>query len=484
MTPIEYLKNKKVLVMGLGLLGGGIATTKWLVKHGAKVTVTDLKTKKELAASIKALWPTTSKIGMTLGRHLDSDFRSHQIIVVNPAVPKESRFLKIARQAGAKLENEASLFFRFCKNPIIGVTGTRGKTTTTNWIHYFLKQKFKKTALTGNSAENTMLKALDELDDATPIVVELSSWHLELLFQSNRGPHIAIITNLYPDHLNRYKDMKEYALAKANIFKNQTRADFLILNKKNDWTKLFLKQKPASQILFSDNIEKYLAERILGKGQNPRDKGLTVRARQDIFQTKNFAKNFGEHNLENLKTAALAANAAGVGWNLIKKALPTLPQIKFREEIVYQNSQLTVINDTTATSSDATIAALNRFSNQGLTLILITGGTDKNLDFANWAKAVKKFVDEENLFLLDGSATVKMLAELNKIKYFKKEPRLFRQLDELLRSTLKSARISKQKTTVLFSPAAASFEKFKNEFDRGEQFNKLLKKEEFNELFR
>lgn len=456
MTPSEYLKNKKVLVMGLGLLGGGIATTKWLVKHGAKVTVTDLKSRADLLSSIKALGPAAKRVKFVLGKHNESDFRSHDIIVINPAVPKESPYLKIARAAGARLENEASLFFRFCKNPIIGVTGTRGKTTTANWVHHFLKQKFKKPALTGNSADNTMLKALDKLDSTTPVVVELSSWHLELLTKSERAPHIAIITNLYPDHLNRYKNITAYALAKAKIFKHQSPNDFLILNKKNKWTKIFINQKPRSRILYPHTS--FIEHRVFDK---------------------RFADQFGEHNLQNLKTAALAAHIAGVSWDLINKALPTLPQIKFREEVVYHHGQLTVINDTTATSPDATIAALKRFSYQGQTLILITGGTNKNLDYKDWGKSVKKFVAEENLFLLDGSATEKMLAELTKTKYFKKEPRLFRQLDELLRSALKSAKISKQKITVLFSPAAASFEKFKNEFDRGEQFNKFLKKRVF-----
>ncbi|MEK9174630.1 MAG: Mur ligase family protein, partial [Patescibacteria group bacterium] len=177
--------------------------------------------------------------------------RSHQIIVVNPAVSKESPFLKIAREAGAQLENEATLFFNFCPSPIIAVTGTRGKTTTVNWIHHFLKQKFPRAVLTGNSSDNPMLKALDKLDGKSPVVVELSSWHLELITASEKAPNIAVITNIYPDHLNRYKDITEYAKAKTNIFKHQTQNDFLILNKKNPWTKFFLKQKPASKIIFT-----------------------------------------------------------------------------------------------------------------------------------------------------------------------------------------------------------------------------------------
>ena len=458
MTTNEYLKDKKILVMGLGLLGGGVATTRWLVKHGAKVTVTDLKTKKELADSIKALGPAVKKIRFVLGRHTESDFRSHQIVVVNPAVPRLSPLLKIAHQSGAALENEASLFFRFCQNPAIGVTGTKGKTTTANWIYHFLKQKYPRSVLAGNSSENPMLKALDKLDGVSPVVVELSSWHLELLTKSERAPHIAIITNIYPDHLNRYENITEYALAKANIFKHQTGEDFLILNKKNKWTQLFLKQSASW-----------------------RTKSQTLFIPYPIFPFSPPFIHFGDHNLQNLLTAALAANLAGVSWNSIKKAARTLPQIKFREEVIYQKNGLTVVNDTTATSPDATIAALTRFTNhryQGQTLILIAGGTDKNLEFDDWARAVKKFITPDNLFLLEGSATARMLDSLNRIGYFKKTmPRLYLNFNVLLTSGLKHAKMIKSKKILLFSPGAASFEKFKNEFDRGNQFNKFFLKE-------
>ncbi len=445
MTSKEFLTNKKVLVMGLGLLGGGIATTKWLVKHGAKVTVTDLKSRADLTGSIKALGSVAKKIKLVLGRHNESDFKNNQIIVVNPAVPKESLYLKIAKDSGATLENEASLFFRFCKNPTIGVTGTRGKTTTVNWTLHFLNQKYPNSVLTGNSSDSPMLGVLDSLDEKSPVVVELSSWHLELLPASEKAPRIAVITNIYPDHLNRYRDITEYAQAKANIFKHQTKDDFLILNKKNSWTKFYLKQKPTSKIIFSlSSLLPHLSH-------------------FDI----------GEHNIENLKTASLAANLAGVDWKLIKKAVKTLPQIKFRQEIILKDKNLTIVNDTTATSPDATIAALNRFSKDEV--VLITGGTSKNLEFNDWAKSVKKYIKPENLFLLDGSATKKMLDSLSE-KYFKKtRPQLFIDFYTLLTSALKHAKLTKGKKILLFSPSAASFEKFKNEFDRGEKFNQFFK---------
>jgi len=441
------LKNKKVLVMGLGLLGGGIATTKWLVKHGAKVTVTDLKTKKELKTSVKSLGNAVKKIKLVLGGHREKDFRENEIIVVNPAVPRESKYLTVARKTGAQIENEASLFFKFCKNPIIAVTGTRGKTTTVNWIHHFLKAKYPKAILTGNSSDNPMLKALDDLDGKSPVVAELSSWHLEILPQAKKAPHIAVITNIFPDHLNRYKGIKDYTLAKANIFKNQKRADFLILNKKNKWTKFFLSKKSQSEILYF-----------------PTKLKLDKRA---------FIQKYGVHNFENLSATVLAAKLVGVPWPKIKKAVNSLPQVRFREEIIYENKKFKVVNDSTATSPDATIVALRRFKNYG-ELLLIAGGTDKNLKFRIWAREVKKYVKPENLYLLNGSATKKMIGELSKEKGFKNKLQVFESLSEILKAIEPKIKVLKR-GIILFSPGAASFEKFKNEFDRGEKFNLQFK---------
>lgn len=461
--------------MGLGLLGGGIAATKWLVKHGAKVTVTDLKSRADLVGSIKALGTAAKRVKFVLGKHNESDFKSHDIVVVNPAVPKESKYLKIALDSGAQLENEATLFFKFCQNPIIAVTGTRGKTTTANWIFHFLKAEYgNKAMLSGNSPEHPFLKELDRLDGKSPVVVEISSWHLEFFARPLPPPHIAIITNLYPDHLNRHPDMNDYASAKANIFKNQTQSDFLILNHKNEWTKFFIKRNPKSKILYSDNIEKYHSERLMEMTKNLVERTPCGPRRSDIFP-----RELGDHNRENLMTAALAANLAGVGWDLIKKAVKTLPKIKFREEIIYQKAGLTIVNDATATSPDATIAALTRFTNhshKGQTLILAAGGTDKKLDYAAWARAVKKFIKPQNLFLLDGSATVKMINALENIKYFGKiKPQMYLSLEILLTSALNRITMAKGRKLLLFSPAAASFEKFKNEFDRGEQVNRFFK---------
>jgi len=461
-----YFSGKKVLVMGLGLLGGGVAATKWLVKHGAQVTVTDLKTKKELAPSIKSLGAAARKVRFVLGKHRAGDFKNNEIIVVNPGVPRESKFLKIANRAGVRLENEASIFFRFCQNPIIAVTGTRGKTTTASWIYHFLRKKYPRAVLTGNSSDNPMLAALDKLDGKNPVVVELSSWHLELLPQAGQAPHVAVITNLYPDHLNRYPSMKSYALAKANIFLNQSGEDFLLLNRNNRWTKFFRQLKPKSKIVYF-----------------PAAVGLNL---------EKFKKTHGLHNFYNLNIALLVARHFGVPLREIKGALKTLPQIKFRQEPVIKRKNLLIINDSAATTPEAVGAALERFKNSGR-IVLITGGTDKKLDFTTWARLVKKSVKPENLFLLEGSATKKMISSLQKIGYFKNsKPQIFEELEDIIKRIrnyelgirvrnyelgikVGEPMIHNSKFIILFSPGATSFEKFKNEFDRGEKFNRLVK---------
>ncbi|KKU93807.1 MAG: UDP-N-acetylmuramoylalanine-D-glutamate ligase [Candidatus Jorgensenbacteria bacterium GW2011_GWA1_48_13] len=444
-------RNKRVLVMGLGLLRGGASAAKWVVNHGARVTVTDLKPRRELQRSLKSLGEARRKIKFVFGRHRVSDFRNNEIIVVNPAVPRETLYLKIAKKAGAQLENEASIFFRFCRNPMVGVTGTRGKTTTANWIYHFLKKKYSHAALTGNSSDNPMLAALDKLDSKSPVVVELSSWHLELLPQSGKSPHVAVITNLYPDHLNRYPSMKSYASAKANIFLNQSKNDFLLLNKDNSWTKFFRGFKPKGKIVYF-----------------PVSLGLNL---------EKFKRAYGLHNFYNLNVAILVARHFGITLQEIKKAIKNLPQIRFRQEIILKRKNLEIINDTTATTPEATIAALGRFRNTG-ELFLITGGTDKKLGFTEWARTVKKCVKPGNLFLLNGSATKKMVLALKKAGYFRKiKPYIFENLSVLIKAVKvnlkpKTYNLS---TTILFSPGATSFEKFKNEFDRGERFNRLVK---------
>jgi UDP-N-acetylmuramoylalanine--D-glutamate ligase len=469
-------KGKRVLVMGLGKFGGGAATARWFARWGASVTVTDLRSRRELAPSIRALGPAARKMKFVLGKHRADDFKHNDLIAVNPAVPRESPYLAAARKAGKRIVNDARIFFDTVPNPIAAVTGTRGKTTTTNWIAHFLKANHRGVAPAGNTPEMPLLSLTEKLKNGTvPAAVELSSWQLELAGEARRAPDVAVITNLYPDHLNRHHRMQDYAHAKANIFARQRTYQALILNAGDAWTPFFLKMKPRAHIFFFSlkSLGKKCNGIFLQGGKIRFRDGKWEKAVLSAAATRKFSSSRGAHNLQNLLAAMLATHLMGVPWNAITKRIATLPQIPLREEIIAERKGLTVVNDSAATSPDGTVAALERFKDRNP--ILIAGGTDKNLEFGAWAGAVKRRVKPDRLFLLAGSATKKMVRALRRASYFRSSrTRVYPQLFETLHAIVKAV---KQKVSadapsvVLFSPGAASFEKFQNEFDRGRKFN-------------
>ncbi|MEW5720327.1 MAG: UDP-N-acetylmuramoyl-L-alanine--D-glutamate ligase, partial [Chloroflexota bacterium] len=224
------LRAKKVLVMGLGVHGGGLGVARWLVKQGARVIVTDLKRAEELQSSLDALRGLS--IEYVLGEHREQDFLNADLVVRNPGVPRESKWLQFAREHDIPVEMEMSLFVERLPRgaaQVIGVTGTKGKTTTTLMTGAILQRANLKTVVAGNLRVSA-LELLDQIDAETPVVLELSSWQLEAFPPQRISPHIAAITNIFPDHLNRYRDLDDYADAKAIIFRYQQPGDFIVLN--------------------------------------------------------------------------------------------------------------------------------------------------------------------------------------------------------------------------------------------------------------
>ncbi|OHA83436.1 MAG: UDP-N-acetylmuramoylalanine--D-glutamate ligase [Candidatus Yonathbacteria bacterium RIFOXYC1_FULL_52_10] len=476
MSPNEYLKGKKVLVVVLGIHGGGVATAKWLFAHGAKVSVTDLRTADELAASLKKFTPKErSGISFVLGGQHEKDFQTHDIVVLGPGVPRESKYLAAAVKAKRDIQNDASLFFKFTENQVIAVTGTRGKTTTTHWIAELLSKKYGPIVPTGNNPKNPFLAELRALektkDKKRPVVVEASSWQLEYAARGGKAPHVAVITNIFPDHLNRYGgSIEAYAKAKAEIFRLQDANDTLILNADNRFTSFFLKRKPKARI-------QYFSMKPLAKNRDGMfaDKGALWwkegKEVKKICSIKTFAKERGEHSVANVMAAILSVRVLEPRLNVTESQLRKLPGVYMRQEVVLERKGLKVVNDSTATSPDGTIAAIKTFA--GKSTVFIVGGTNKDLSFDDLAKEVKCSVPPSHLVLLGGSATDGLVHALSKKKYFGKTAP---QRLETLKECVERARgIIGTKGTIVFSPGAASFEKFKNEFDRGEQFNKLAK---------
>ncbi|MDP3771441.1 MAG: UDP-N-acetylmuramoyl-L-alanine--D-glutamate ligase, partial [bacterium] len=433
--------GKRVTVMGLGLHGGGLATAAWFLGHGAHVTVTDLKTRRELTSSVRELLKRKTqnakrKIGgrlsLVLGRHRAEDFRSADFVVQNPGVPRESKFLTIARTARVPIENEASLFLKMMNAErkmqnkrhvrIIAVTGTRGKSTTSALIAELLRADGRTVFLAGN-IRIPMLGVLDEVVRAAKrgpveVVLELSSWHCELLSPATGGPDIAVLTNLYPDHLNRYRSLRAYAAAKARLVRFQSQGGIVIANREQPIVRAMAALSPGHAVWYAQR-----PPRRTWSGYAMRDDECVQfrSGRGTSIVSRRLLQLPGEHNAMNLLAAVAAARECGVESSAIRRGLRTFHGLPGRLEVVRRSAGITYVNDTCATSPDGAIAALRALTESGIknresrkrNIVLIAGGTDKNLDFHAWAKEVVRRV--RVLVFLPGTATGKMRAALRRI---------------------------------------------------------------------
>ena len=241
--------GKCVTIMGLGLFGGGVGAARFFARHGASVTVTDKRSAADLKPSMDAL--NGLPIRYVLGKHDIDDFRSADIVLVNPGVPSDSPLVTIARGAGAQIEHSINLLFKMtAKNPKLGVTGSNGKSTTTALLGEMLRLHDSRTLVGGNIGK-CLLSEAERLPAGVPMVVELSSFMLEGMRELEQSPHVAIVTNLSPNHLDRHVTMEAYAAAKRNIIAFQTKDDFAILNADDPMLKDWHKHTRARVIRFS-----------------------------------------------------------------------------------------------------------------------------------------------------------------------------------------------------------------------------------------
>src|SRR5258708_2375825 len=243
------LRGKRVLIMGLGLHGSGIASARYAAQQGAQVRVTDLRSAEVLAPSIATL--AGLPIEYILGEHRNEDFQWAEIVLRVPGVKRNSPYLQLARAHGAQIEQEIALFFSACPGRIIGVTGTRGKTTTSTLLYELIKATGQPTVLGGNVSGVETLSLLPTLTPQTQVVLELSSWQLEALEPHQISPTVAVMTNIYPDHLDTYDSMADYAAAKANIFRHQHADDLAVFNYDNEWTRQMGAEAPAERTWFT-----------------------------------------------------------------------------------------------------------------------------------------------------------------------------------------------------------------------------------------
>jgi len=434
--------------MGLGHFGGGVGVTEFLVGHGAEVTVTDKSQPEDLKESIKQLehLPVT----FHLGGHREEDFITSDLIVVNPAVHKNSRYLELARRHNVPLTCEMNIFFQRCRAPVIGVTGSNGKSTTAAMIAHILQavaqqeltRPYKRAWLGGNIGGENLLCRLEQIEPDDVVVLELSSFQLHDLGQIGRSPHVAVLTNLTPNHLDWHGSMRGYVYAKQNIVRFQTSDDYVVLNRLDgsfsQWPRL-----TQAKVRWYPPVDMKEIELVLP----------------------------GKHNQFNAAAALAAAELFSIEGNFARQVLAGVAPLPHRLELVRRLDAVSYYNDSVATTPESTAAALDAFSEEK---ILILGGYDKKTPFAY---LVKKITDDNRIasVILIGEVRETLAEQIEKRKKELKStwPSCEKAdtLQEAVRLAQKQARPG---MVVLLSPACASYDMFGNFHDRGEQFRRLV----------
>lgn len=500
---LKDIEGKHVVVMGLGLNGGGEASVRFLLKHGAYVLVTDLKTAEQLAPTIRSISSDNSldksRLTYRLGQHKIEDFEKADCVIKNPGVKYDGNKYLAAAKA---IETDISLFLHFSKAPVIAVTGSKGKSSTVSAIYYGLKEAGFDAFLGGNITVSP-LTFLEQTSGTTPVVLELSSWQLaDLRGRKVLKPHIAVITKIIPDHQNFYHSMLAYIADKKLIYADQTKDDFTILDFDDDpaadggtlienWGNVFAKETKARVLRYSKSR---LPKGVFGVWQDSEGTGIARLPEEYLSRyAKNHAKDYdtilkelvvpGKHMRLNVLNAALVLKLMGVAPEQIIEILGKWTGIEHRLEYFHSwtvkyasgaSATIKFYNDSASTVPESAAESTQAF---GTPVIFLTGGTDKGLDLSPVAQTITRpsSYKPSAIYMLEGTASDKIIRDFNEKRIDYNGP--YKNLDDML-SQLKADLLKKPLTNdkiVVFSPGATSFGMFTNEFDRGNQFKNKVK---------
>ncbi len=433
---VQNVAGKKVLIVGLGLQGGGVGAARFFAKRGANVTITDLKTESELKESIDVL--SAYDIRFVLNGHKLEDFINTELIIKGPSVPWTLPELQEAEKKQIPIEMETAVFVEKFAKQVVGITGTRGKSTTAQMLFDSLTGGSQKIHLGGNIPGQATIELLDRVGPSDLVVLELSSWQLSGFHRKKISPHIGLFTNFYPDHLDYYRRLEDYFFDKSAIYRYQNQNDFFIVNKK-------------------------LEQRVLK--DNPHGKVMEF-SQDDFLNTLQNVE--GDHNRENAAAALMVHKVLGRNLDEAANRISQFGGLAYRQQIVFRNKNLIIVNDSSSTTPVATIQAIKTFKNRNIVLLL--GGNSKRLPAE---ELIEKLSLVKRIVLLEGSFTNEVFSKL-KLNYPEKLSKIYSDLRGALTVALESAEQATEQTVILFSPGATSFSSFKNEFDRGKQFDQAV----------
>ncbi len=453
----SYFEGKKVTVMGLGLLGRGVGDVAFLAECGADIVVTDKKTNEELGESLEKL-SAYSRITYVLGEHRMEDFEGRDLVLIAAGVPYDSPYVARAREASARTAQSAALFAELSKIPIIGVTGTRGKSTVTLMIHHVLAQVTEgaPVLLGGNIRGVSNLQLLKEVTEDSVCVMELDSWQLQGFGWAEISPQIAVFTSFMEDHMNYYHhDMDAYFADKANIFMYQEESG-----------------------VFVTTPDVFERARAFAKG-----KRITLGQEVVLVDSSTLPDDCilampGEHNRLNAALAYEALKATGLTDEEIFEGLATFPGVPGRLEYLGERDGVKIYNDNNATTPTATVAGLKAVGSlppaggsEKKNVILIMGGAGKELDMTPLIETIPQYCKKVVLLPGTGTDALKNANQTIPVNWNS----LVTEAASLEEAVHAAFAFGERGDVILFSPAFASFGMFKNEYDRGDQFVNIIR---------
>ena len=450
------LKDKKVLVVGNAR--SGIGAAKLAYQQGSKVCIYDGKPYEKWDASMKQMIDQMKASGVEYALGLEPDVAQFDLVILSPGVSPEIELVQKVKAKGIMVTGEFEFASWYCKAPIVAITGTNGKTTTTTLVGEMMKAFNPETYVVGNIG-NAFSEAVEQIPESGIVVAEVSSFQLETA--NTFHPKVSALLNITPDHLNRHGTMENYCRAKYQIFANQAPNDFTILNTKDEYYEEAKVHVKGKLIEFSTTMvptcgaytsEGILYENIYGEAHE--------------ICTIEELKIKGTHNVENALAALAIGAAFGVPRKLMREVLVNFKGVEHRTEYVTTKKGVDFFNDSKATNTDAAIAGLVGLSSLNKPIRLIAGGMDKKISFTDWVKLFKGRVAKVYII---GETKMQIIDECEAVDY--KDYETFDTLEQAIDKAYKE---SKSGECILLSPACASWDMFESYEQRGKIFKDFV----------
>lgn len=445
------IRNKKVLVVGIAR--SGVAVARFLVDKGALVTLTDNKRPEQLQETLREL--PVGKVEVMAGVYPEVTGKKFDLLVVSPGVPLTIPLVQQAFAVRIPVLSELELAYRFAVSPVIAITGTNGKTTTTTLTGEIFKAAGLKTCVGGNIGLPLVLE-VEKYGPQDVIVAEVSSFQLECIYDFK--PRVGMILNFTPDHLDRHGTMENYMAAKARIFENQDRGDYTVLNYDDPEVRKLAGQT-AGQVIFFSRQHKLDTGVFV---QNGHIVAATGENREIICPVQEIGIR-GAHNLENALAATAATYVMGVSGETIGRVLRTFPGVVHRMEFVAEVNGVKYVNDSKGTNPDAAIKALEAYDEP---IVLIAGGRNKGSNFDEFAAVVKK---KARTLVLVGECAEEIASAVRMTGFDR-----VRRATSLADAVKTAAHEARPGDIVLLSPACASWDMFKDFEERGDLFKAVV----------